>query len=777
MIHWRLLFERRQAKGHTGDYFRQSLLLILLIAFIPSVFISITNYWIGVHQLEKQVLQSHRLKFEQFSETMNKQFDQIALVMSRWSTNPLFSETLDGLKFIDHIDRMQELMQSLLVVSGSNMFIQEAQLFLNGQKAIIASDGIRYLNEDVLQSYTSVLHEKQGLFLTYRLPVVGSQDKTASQVSIIFKLPWHSEKPFGAFVLNMNKKEIQQAISHIREDESDISFLIQNTGDWVVPPDSPEKELTQRLGEVVLGRNTANGAFTYQWNGESYLVSYGKVTKPDWLFVDASPLSKLTKPVLQTSRLIMVCSLIGILAALLFAWVVSRKLYRPIGRLVQLLRTDKPDETDNVRHELEFVERRWSSLNRESRTLRERLKMSLPSLRDGFLLQLVQGHLYAWDEQDLKGRMEQLGWNAGEQLFSMLFIQLSGLDDQNGRFKEDDRQLISFAAANIVEEIGLGKNSLAHAVNFQDLSVGLLYMLPQTMKRDSMRKELHTLAQELSGTLGKVLGLHVTVIVCRITDHISEIPDLLEQAKQAVRYRDLQESYQIIDLEEYVNLSQTAVQYPFALEKDFLHAMRLGLAQEAHFAFREFMRDVREHSDKELMIHQAVFQLLGSVRHILIELGFTEHPLFMEGQHFEELIALREPAAAEKWFKQRILDPYFEQYLKSQKQQSHRLMERATSLLQEHYMEDLSLEECAERLSASPYTLSRTFKQITGVNFVDFLMTLRIEKAKELLIGTQLKISEVARQVGYQHSYFNKIFKGTVGLTPTQYREQYRNLD
>lgn len=128
-----------------------------------------------------------------------------------------------------------------------------------------------------------------------------------------------------------------------------------------------------------------------------------------------------------------------------------------------------------------------------------------------------------------------------------------------------------------------------------------------------------------------------------------------------------------------------------------------------------------------------------------------------------------------KWFTSKIINPFLAEFQRVQNVGSRRIVEQVTGLLTNHYREDLSLEACAEQFHTSPYTLSRAFKQILGINYVDYLQRLRMDKAKELLISTTLKIQEVADQVGYQHSYFNKVFKTETGLTPTQYREKFRS--
>jgi two-component system response regulator YesN len=80
----------------------------------------------------------------------------------------------------------------------------------------------------------------------------------------------------------------------------------------------------------------------------------------------------------------------------------------------------------------------------------------------------------------------------------------------------------------------------------------------------------------------------------------------------------------------------------------------------------------------------------------------------------------------------------------------------------------------AEELSMNPAYISRLFKQMTGQTFVEYLKRIRIEKSKELLLNSSLKINEVGRRVGYEHSYyFIKVFKELMGLTPGEFKKLY----
>jgi AraC-like DNA-binding protein len=96
---------------------------------------------------------------------------------------------------------------------------------------------------------------------------------------------------------------------------------------------------------------------------------------------------------------------------------------------------------------------------------------------------------------------------------------------------------------------------------------------------------------------------------------------------------------------------------------------------------------------------------------------------------------------------------------------------RAKQFIHEHQNEDLSLGQVAKSVNTSTFYFCKMFKKATGVNFTDYLSRVRIEKAKNLLLNPNLRISEIAYEVGFQSlTHFNRVFKKIVGQSPTEYR-------
>ncbi|MGO4269214.1 helix-turn-helix transcriptional regulator, partial [Paenibacillus sp. TAF58] len=94
--------------------------------------------------------------------------------------------------------------------------------------------------------------------------------------------------------------------------------------------------------------------------------------------------------------------------------------------------------------------------------------------------------------------------------------------------------------------------------------------------------------------------------------------------------------------------------------------------------------------------------------------------------------------------------------------------------IEEHIMDDFSREDIAGYVFLNPAYLSRWFKKETGRALSDYVLEAKMEKAKQLLTETNMKVSSVVESLGYTHlSHFAKIFKKSVGLAPHEYRKQY----
>jgi AraC-like DNA-binding protein len=156
----------------------------------------------------------------------------------------------------------------------------------------------------------------------------------------------------------------------------------------------------------------------------------------------------------------------------------------------------------------------------------------------------------------------------------------------------------------------------------------------------------------------------------------------------------------------------------------------------------------------------------------------------LSNDHRALIMSLRKPpvfAAAQRlWYHGKALEvastlfyqtpPSGELFCERQKKLNRERVQRVMSLLKENLAEPQGLEEIARRVGCSPFYLSRIFTQEVGQTMTQFLRQARMERAAQLLVAGQLKITAIALEVGYSSpSHFSAAFHETYGCCPGLY--------
>ena len=117
---------------------------------------------------------------------------------------------------------------------------------------------------------------------------------------------------------------------------------------------------------------------------------------------------------------------------------------------------------------------------------------------------------------------------------------------------------------------------------------------------------------------------------------------------------------------------------------------------------------------------------------------------------------------------------YEERKTEEQDAQEERTITGIIRYLQEHLDKEISLNILADEFHLSSQYISQLFKSEIGVNFLAYLTSIRMERAKKLLLATSLSIGEISEKCGYaDYRVFTKAFKKEEGSTPSQYRRNF----
>lgn len=758
-----------------GTFYRNILILLLLIASIPGFITGLSIYWTVTGKVESELQRLHQNRIMQQEKNIEAQFASLELTFSHWAFDPNLGNKLTEIDFAMKYDQVNELYRTLLIIEGSNHLLGHAELYLLQPNSLILNkEGYFSVTDSkALQQYSSLIHMEKSVFWldASELPAMTPIDGNTT-LALVNKLQTNATEPYGLLMASLDPERLRQLLATLKQYNEGSALLINGDGKWSISTAGERSELDAALEAEYHSRGRSSDSFLFSYQNQVYSVAATQFSRlgANWVILSAAPLSSITAPVLFLSKVILSLSIGGIILVALLSWLASRRLYSPLERLTRKLLGDTLSAGGSG-NEFEWIETRWDSMTKESLLLRNQLNRQLPILREGFLMQLAQGYLFAQSEDEIFDRLRQLGLNPDEKQFGAMVVQIL-LKGPECRFTGRDDELAAFAVGNIVKELGENLDIPCEVLNFHDSTLGLFLSFPANLPYEEAHRQMLDFAKELTAIMESILKLQTVAVIGHATNRISRLPYLFEEARDALNYRDLNGAGKLMDVRHVTKVhSQLELPYHFLLEKEIIHAIRMGQAPEAVKLIDQFMDGLTAAGVKKLIIQQGMNQLLGSIQHAMLQSGVNPIVLFEGANLHQELAQLQEPGDMVKWLKDRVVQPYVDELASRQDAQLKQLVESVLAYINQNYKTDLSLDSCAERFNTTPYTLSRAIKQVTGINFIDYLTNLRIGMAKELLRTTHLKINEVAEQVGYQHTYFNRIFKKTEGLPPSQYRE------
>lgn len=394
---------------------------------------------------------------------------------------------------------------------------------------------------------------------------------------------------------------------------------------------------------------------------------------------------------------------------------------------------------------------------REQKAVEHALQGSIPLVRNELLLRIVEGQASGPVLTELLERA-RLSWQPGDTCIAVL--EIDDLSWKLNRYDESQRsELLGALHAYIAdwcEDSGivackaeahrlilftsrdrhLGQLELfVHAVRERFPLTVTIGIGPAAQRAEELQASYAAAAEALGSKmfLGKSRIIRHSDTKLGITRSAKDLDVILDEIFTAMT------QYELVRIDDHITELFTLVAkldsrlsvYPFSL-----HVIaRLD----------SYLRDLNEN----------LYHLLG------IEMKDLDIVF-----HFETADDIQ------SWLRRRLFE--LSDLLRMKRQKKNRkLIEEVDRYIGQNLASNVTLRDAANHFSFSPNHLGYLFKEGTGMNFSDYVIGVRLKRAKKLLRDPKMKIYEVAEQVGYRNlAYFSKQFRETFGMTPGEYRKQ-----
>ncbi|NOJ70989.1 response regulator [Paenibacillus alvei] len=316
-----------------------------------------------------------------------------------------------------------------------------------------------------------------------------------------------------------------------------------------------------------------------------------------------------------------------------------------------------------------------------------------------------------------------------------------------------DEQLLQFAAANFIEET-LQCDTLMHSSHMV-----LLWRLKTAF--ESSRLLTDTLS-----SCERLLKCSIFAACGSVVAHFTETKQSYGEAEQAFAYAQIANWKGVISYADIQHRTGGRIVCTREEEAELFSLLtqgnRAALAHWIQSVVTVHMQDEQTTPDSLLAYTQSI--LVSACR--WLERMIPEERALRDIRH--RLLSDQRVGEALYHACCAIMERY-QQYDDRNRTSSY--IQRAMFYIREHLHQSLSLQQVAAYVHVNPNHFSEVFKREAGVNYIDFVTAERMRLAKELLTGSERKISHVASDCGYEDvKYFCKLFKKHTGLSPSQYR-------
>ncbi|RAU98166.1 helix-turn-helix domain-containing protein [Paenibacillus sp. YN15] len=591
-------------------------------------------------------------------------------------------------------------------------------------------------------------------------------------IDYIKLLPVVSLDPAAAVILKIPYEDISRYLAP--RQEMGMPFIYDRDFHAVydrLPLTAEELSGLSRFAGQIEDTGLKQGFIPVQVAGESYNIIFTKSDYNGWTYASFISVREMTQEAEAIKWFTVAVCLVVAAAGVAISLLGTRSIYTPVKRLYdQVISPHARSKSARGKDEFEEIGEKVRHVLLSEKRMTSELENQRRQLDDFLMLKLFLG------EDRPKETQNKLEAHAAK--WSGMNVVVVAIDTWEGtRYGENDRNLLLFAANNIVSELVAPEYRLLAPI-VTDQSIALLVGSPFS-SREEHGQLLDTLTGSIQQMIKTYLNLQTSIGISRMFRSLSGAGRAYKEALNALDYR-IKLGYESVLYMEDVSPNRHMVpEYPEKLKNELMDAIKLYDRERACGLLRQFAGEIFSNPLSHREYRMMMIVLLADLLKLLREFGELPQALFGEEKSlFDQVFELRTPDEMIQWFHERLIIPAIG-LLEEMKDSQHRsISNELLRMIQEEYDTDLTLEECAARIHYHPDYVRHVFRRETGMPFGEYLALHRLGVAKTWLAETPMKISEIAERLQYTNPQnFIRYFRKMEGMTPGQYRNAQYDAD
>ena len=513
------------------------------------------------------------------------------------------------------------------------------------------------------------------------------------------------------------------------------------------------------------------------FDGVKYSVVYNMLSDTGFKYISIFPTSYVTNKSDFIKFVTYVIVGISLVFGLIFSYFFSKRLYRPIESILKDIRkstssNDSYFAMQGAKDELSMINVVVNSISNENVILKDFYQKGFYALRDRFLNDLIYNKI----------SLEQFKENAKlvelEMPYKYFQVVVFELDD----YFENKQQLVidhKIDCLEVINEI-FKENQVAEfkcnsVFNGRNNVICILNFENENRVMENFLDSIKHIKEVFYNSYNLVL----TVGIGKVYQKYSRISKSFSEALYALEYKNVKGQGSIIHIDEIKKAPYEIFSYSIDIERKILNLTKAGDTDGVIKAIDEVIRQNHQIDSKSIQIIDSLFyEIAGTALKAIADVKIKMEDIFDTNLSIYEQLQEKISVEEKRDFLIDVFSKITLSIKKSEISHGEMIMKKIKDYIEKNYNDpDISLSVIGDNIGYSTSYLSLIFKEMSGENFVDYINNYRLEKARNLLKKTNLKVLEISQMVGFTNSNtFIKVFKKYEGVTPGQYRSSISNM-
>ncbi len=738
-------------------YLRNMLTSVISVAVAMTI-VSIVFYTVNVNTWRKSseiLLERNLTQLCSTTELMAESFVSTAM---QAFFSPVVSRSFYG--ELDAVEQLQ-MMRMLGSYGATNQYIHSIYSYNRKDKIIYASykntAHITPSKEFIDQNAVDCLDNVERLQRLEPVPRV-VQNVTVSQgllkvYSFVYSPRYISGSTNeAAIMINVNTDWMRDIVGAASTKDDGKILIFDKDGNCVFGDDVLDRFQNSGEDPVVkqILQSTESGAFLDSMEGVYSHISFTKSSKLGWSFVIITPYSSLRENFRQTEVFFVLISVFTFLLAFGIYLLFALRQYKSTQAVFN----------DNIK------------LMGDNRTSRYTVRMS-------FLRGLInQEHNATTEEISQRFHDYAIAFGPEDDLY-LCVSAVDNLQEYIETYSGSERKANSYAIINIYNQI-CRKRYACEAVEMQDERFALLLKIDFSCyaSRSAFFEELSTLLHEANQQIVEQLSISVSTALGNLPTYVHGLQNSYLHTREELKQRMILGLGIVIQPHELYQVNPVAFEYQIDKEHRLISCLKTGRYDEAYKLADELLTNAVGFTYAEVVAtaHHIMFALNIYIASLPINSADDQSYDF---NRMLERINTAETMKAIRYCVASVLAVATARSGVAADTRLEGIATRVVAFIEAQYSNpSLSLNMIAEAFNLSIGYLGKVFKKGVGITIAESITLTRIENAKHLLSRTESTIDDVAHAVGFgSASYFHKVFKKVLGMTPMEYRKRYRSGD